>query len=241
MSVTLTSISPLSGSPGAAITCTGTGFDAGAQVGCPTLVATTCVNSTTLTAAIPWGVSGPAGGSAQIGVYVLGSDGSTSAVLMFTVEFPSLLQSWTKLDPVVGEVPGFQRGGLIKDSQINTWIRSVAQEIAAEMMRRGLSLDPTTWQQANSAAEPSPADVLEVMNRMGAAARLAAAISSQFTTGGQDWAVTKNLNAAYLRMFDALRDGDYDKFFDPGAATVDASPGLEASTGRSTITMEKVF
>jgi hypothetical protein len=239
--VTLSSISPLSGPPGAAITCTGTGFDAGAQVGCPTLVATTFVNATTLQATIPWGLAGPAGGSIQVAVYVLGSDGSTSGVVMFTVNFPTLLQAWTTLDEVVGEVPGFQRGGQIKDVQINTWIRSVAQEIAAEMMRRGLSLDPTTWQPAGSAAQPDPADVLEMINRMGAAARLAAAIGSQFATGENEWGVSKNLGAAYLRQLAALRNGDYDKFFDPAAATVDPEPTLDTSTGRTVFRREQVF
>jgi hypothetical protein len=239
--VTLTSVSPSEGSPGTAITCTGTGFDAGAQVGCPTLVATTFVNPTTLQATIPWGLAGPAGGSVQLGVYVVGSDGSTSAVVMITVNFPTLLQAWTTLDAVVGEVPGFQRGGLIKDPQINIWIRSVAQEIAAEMMRRGLSLDPATWQPAGSAAQPDPADVLEMINRMGAAARLAAAISSQFSGGQGEWSVSKNLSGAYLRQLGALRNGDYDKFFNPAAATVDPEPTFEGSTGWPVFRREQVF
>jgi hypothetical protein len=243
MPVTLTSISPSSGSPGTAITCTGTGFDAGAQVGCPTLVPTTFVNSTTLMATIPAGLAGPQGSSMQVAVFVLGSDQSTSAVLMFTAQFiDTTLQAWTSVDAVASEVPGFKRGGQISDNTIQTWIRSIAQEIAAEMMRRGLSLDPTTWQLPQTAGQPDPSDVAEMINRMGAAARLAAAVSAQFSGGAGEWSVSKNLTAAYLRQLTALRNGDYDKFFNPSAATVDAAPQLAASTASHPLfRTEKVF
>jgi hypothetical protein len=241
--VTLTSISPSSGSPGTAITCTGTGFDAGAQVGCPTLVPTTFVNSTTLMATIPAALAGPQGSSMQVAVFVLGSDQSTSAVQMFTAQFPdTTLQAWTSVDAVAAEVPGFKRGGQISDNTIQTWIRSIAQEIAAEMMRRGLSLDPTTWQLPQSAGQPDPSDVAEMINRMGAAARLAAAVGAQFSAAQGEWSVSKNLMAAYLRQLTALRNGDYDKFFNPSAATVDAAPQLAASTAYHPLfRTEKVF
>lgn len=230
MPVTLTSVSPSSGPPGTAITCLGAGFDAGAQVGCPTLQPTTLVDSGTLTAVVPEDLSGADGSSTPIAVFVLGSDGSTSAVQLFTVQFAATrLQSWTTLDAVVGEVPGFSRGGRITDDQIQTWIRSVAQEIAAEMFRRGLSLDPTTWQQPTTSADPNPVDVLEMVNRMGAGARLAAAIGAQFSQG--EWGVSKNLAAAYARQLAALRSGDYDKFFRPAAATLETGPQLGAFTG----------
>jgi hypothetical protein len=240
--MTLTSISPLSGPPGTAITCLGSGFTAASQVGCPTLVPTTFVDAGTLTAQIPWNLDGPAGGAMQVVVYVQNADGTLSQPLLFTVQFPAdRLQTWTTIDQVTGEVPGFQRGGRITDQQIQTWMRSTAQEIAAEMMRRGLSLDPTTWQQPASAAEPEPVGVLEMINRMGAAARLAGAIGAQFSGTGE-WGVSKSLAAAYARGLAALRSGDYDKYFLPGAATVDPSPQLGASTGgHPTFTKEKVF
>lgn len=243
MAVSLTSVSPSSGPPGTAITCLGAGFDAGSQVGCPTIVPTAMVDAGTLTAAIPPDLAGPDGGATQIAVFVLGADGSTSGVVMFTVQFPAAkLQSWTTADAVVGEVPGFQRGGRITDDQIKTWIRSVAQEIAAEMMRRGLSLNPATWQQPTTAAEPDPVDVLEMMNRMGAAARLAAAIGAQFGQGGQEWGASKNLERTYNRQLQALHAGDYDKLFNPTAATVDVQPQLAAGTGHEpAFRKEQVF
>jgi len=242
MSVSLTSIAPTSGSPGTVITLTGAGFDAGSQVGCPTLVPTTLVNSTTLTAAIPADLAGPDGTTMQVAVFVLGSDQSTSGVVMFTAQFTdTTLQSWTSVDAVCGEVPGFKRGGTITDDQIQRWIRSVAQEISAEMMRRGLSLDPSTWQQPASAGDPDPADVAEMINRLGAAARLAAAVGAQFSGTGE-WGVSKSLRTAYQEQRAMLRDGDYDKFFDPSAATVAPAPQLAAATGdRPLFRTEKVF
>jgi len=232
MSVTLSSISPSSGPPGTAITLTGAGFDAGSQACCPTAVPTTLVSPTQLTAAIPAQLSGPDGGTMPIGVFVLGDDGSTSAVVIFTVQFaPVKLQAWTTVDAVCGEVPGFQRGGRITDDNIQTWIRSIAQNIAAEMVRRGLSLIPADWAQPASNAEPDPADVLEMVNRMGAASRLASAVGAQFGQGGQQWGVAKSLESAYQDQLHTLREGDYDKFFCPTAATVDVLPQLGAATG----------
>jgi len=226
MAATLTTISPISGPPGSAITCVGTGFAPGSQVGCPTLVPTTYVSATQVTAAIP-AVAGAAGTNLQIAVAVWNADGSVSNSLMFTVVFPpAKLQAWTDVDAVCGEIPGFARGGRIQDSQVQTWIRSVAQEIAAEMLRRGLSLDPSTWQQPGTAGSPDPVDVLEMVNRMGAAARLAAAVGTQFAAGGQEWGVSKSLQAAYARQLGMLRAGDYDKLFSPSAATVESGPLL---------------
>jgi hypothetical protein len=242
MAIVLTSVSPLTGPPGTAITCVGSGFDAGTQVGCPTLVPTELVDAETVAATIPADLTGPDGGATAIAVFVMGSDGSTSTVVMFTVQFPAArLQSWTTTDAVVAEVPGFQRGGRITDDNIQTWIRSVAQEIAAEMTRRGLSMDPATWQQPGSSADPNPVDVLEMINRMGAGARLASAIGAQFSGQGE-WGVSKNLAAAYARQLGALRAGDYDKFFFPGAATVEASPAFAGATAcHPKFTMGQVF
>jgi hypothetical protein len=183
------------------------------------------VDAGTLTAAIPEELAGPAGGSTAIGVFVMNADGSTSAVVMFTVLFPAaLLQAWTTVALVAAEVPGFTRGNRIKDADIQVWIRSVAQEIAAEMLRRGLSLDPATWQQPGTAGSADPVDVLEMINRMGAGSRLAAAVGSQFQAGGGEWGVTKNLERSYLRQLAGLRAGDYDKLFKPTAATVESGP-----------------
>ena len=230
MAAVLTSISPVSGPPGSAITCVGTGFAPGSQVGCPVLVATTYVDAGTLTAEIPAELAGAGGTQLGIGVFVRNADGSVSNGLVFTVVFPAaILQGWTSVEQVAAEIPGFARGGRIKDTDIQTWIRSVGQEIAAEMLRRGLSLDPATWTGSGTAGSPDPVDVLEMIDRMGAAARLAAAVGANMPG---EWGVTKNLERAYLRQLAALRAGDYDKIFLPGAATVE--PGPQVSCGDMT-------
>jgi len=221
---TLNSVSPASGPPGTAITCLGAGFDAGAQVGCPALVTTTFVSAGELTAVVPADFVGPAGGSVIVSVFVQNEDGLRSAGLLFTLVFPypsATLQSWTNLDAVCGEIPGFRRGGRIQDATIEGWMRSIAQVVAGAMLRRGLSLDSAQWQQPDAlTAMPTPAGVLELVNRMGAAARLAGAVASDFTQG--EWALAKNLQRDYERELKTLGEGGYDKLFRPGAATVDS-------------------
>jgi len=240
MPVTLTSISPSSGPPGTVVTLTGAGFDASSQAACPTLQPTTLVSATQLTAAIPADLAGAAGSSMAVGVFVVGGDGSTSAVCMFTVEFPaSQLQTWTTIDAVTGEVPGFMRGGQISDDQIQTWMSSIAQAIAGVMLRRGLPLDPTQWAQPAADAWPTPAGVLELINRMGAAARLAAAVAS--LSGAIDWPIRKNLQTAFDDEIATLLGGDYDKLFLPSAATLEAGQQFGGQPGWPKFRKEKVF
>jgi len=219
---TLTSISPLSGPPGSTVTLTGTGFTAGSQVACPVLVPTVFVSATQLTAQIP-DLTGDPGQSISVGVTVVNPDGTISGALVFTVQFPAdTTQSWTTVSAVAGEVPGFQRNGQISDQQIQTWITSVAQSIAAAMLRRDLPLDPTQWQRSGANAQPTPEGILEMINRLGAAARLAAAVASTFTQG--DWAIRADLQKAFLAEMANLRNGDYDKIFLPAAATLEPGP-----------------
>ncbi|MGE5570118.1 MAG: IPT/TIG domain-containing protein [Rhodospirillales bacterium] len=221
---TLNSVSPQSGPPGTAVVCLGAGFDPGAQVGCPALVETTFVSVGEVRAAIPADLVGPAGGSFQISVYVRNEDGAISAVLPFTVTFgwPSGdLQSWTSIEAVCGEVPGFRRGAAVSDAQIQVWMRSVAQSIAGAMLRRGLSLDPAQWQQPDAGtAMPAASGLLELVNRLGAAAQLAAVVGGQFTQG--EWGLAKTLERRFEREMKALAEGGYDKLFRPAAATVES-------------------
>jgi hypothetical protein len=147
-------------------------------------------------------------------------------ILPFTVQFPypvAEFQSWTNIGAVAAEVPGFKRGGNIADSTIEQWMRSVAQSINGALIRRGLSLLPSVWQQAAVATgNPTPAGLLELINRYGAAARLAAAAGAQFTAG--PFALATTLKADFLREFQMLEQGMYDMLFDPNAATADTGP-----------------
>ena len=209
------------------MTLLGTGFDASSQAACPTLQPTTLVSATQLTARIAADLAGPSGGSMPVGVFVMGGDGSVSAVLMFRVEFPAAqLQTWTTLEAVCGEVPGFARGGQIPDAQIQVWMASTAQPIAAAMARRGLPIDPAAWPAPEAGITLSPAGLLEMINRLGAAARLAAACASVFSQ--QDWAIRKTLQTQYDDELATLLAGDYDKWFLATAATEEALPQLAA-------------
>jgi hypothetical protein len=246
----LSSISPVSGAPGTVITLTGSGFDTTAQVGCPVLVATTNTSSTSISAAIPPDMEGPEGGSVLIAIYVVNADGSVSNQLTFTVQFPAVdLQTYTSIDLVCGEVPGFQRGFAITDANILAWMKSIAQTTAGVLLRRGLPLDPSQWQQATATtAFPTAAGVLEQIVRLGAAARLAAAVAAQSMGGGADWGFSKNLSSAYQTEMKLLTEGEYDKLFLPSASTVEAgqlvAPG-ELATNRGwdgqIFRKEKVF
>jgi hypothetical protein len=219
----ISSISPVSGAPGTAITVSGSGFDATARIGCPVLVDTTFGSSSSLQGMIPADLAGAPGQSMLLAVFVQNADSSLSNMLQFTVLFPAVnLQAWTSIDLVIGEVPGFLRNGTISDDTINNWIRSIAQSVSSCLLRRGLPLDPALWAQATpGSASPTPVAVLELITRYGAAARLAAVVSAQFSSGGE-WGLSKNLQAAYDREFKLLSDGSYDKLFKPSAATVES-------------------
>jgi hypothetical protein len=218
-------VSPAFGPPGTAITLTGTGFAAGTQVGCPELAPTVVAGSTSLTAAIPLDVMGPAGGTVTVYVFAVNADGGQSAGLPFNVVLPAdRLQTYTTIEAVCGEVVGFKRGGQITDAIILGWMRTTAQSVNGAMLKRGLPLDPALWQQPAGNASPAPAGVLDMINRLGAAARLASAMGAQFSTA--ETGLSKNLQGEYFRELTALKNGDYDKLFLPAAATVDSGPQL---------------
>lgn len=224
----ISSISPVSGAPGTAIVVSGSGFDAAARIGCPTLVDTTFVGAGELHAIIPADLEGAPGQTMLVAVFVQ-ADGISNMV-QFTVQFPaSSSQPWTTVDLVAGEVPGFLRGGNISDSTISNWIRSIAQSVAGCLLRRGLPLDPTLWAQASvETGSLAPAGVLELITRYGAAARLAAAVSAQFS-GGTEWGLSKNLQSSYQAELKALNEGQYDKLFKPAAATIESGQVVAAN------------
>jgi len=231
MPPTLASITPTSGPPGTQITASGTGFEPGSQIGCPALAPTTYVSSTQLSAAVPVDLLGPAGGGVPVGVFVMNPDGSGSAALLFTVEFPAAtLQSWTTIDAVCGMVPGFARGGAISDESITEWIEGTAQAIAAIMLKRNLPTDPTQWTQPGASGMPSAAGLLEMLNRLGAAADLASAVASLW--GQCEWGTATTLRSKYDDEMLTLREGEYDKLFLPAAATLE--PGAHFASGDTT-------
>ncbi|HWQ55674.1 MAG TPA: IPT/TIG domain-containing protein [Bryobacteraceae bacterium] len=218
----LASLSPSSLPPGAVVTVTGSGFDAGARIGLGgTLLETTRVSAGQLTAVVPADLVGTAGSTAVLAVLVQNEDAAQSGTLPVTVVFPFAAgECWTTLDAVVAEVPNFKRGGGIQDGTILGWMRSIAQSINGAMLRRGLSLDAADWQQpAAGSASPTPQSVLELINRYGAAARLAAAVGGQFGSG--EWGFAKDIRAQFEREFKALESGSYDKLFRPAAATIE--------------------
>lgn len=215
----IASVSPVLGAPGTAIALSGSGFIAGVRMGCPSFVPTVLVDSGHLTAVIPQ-MEGVPGGSQLVSVFAVNPDGSVSNSVTFTVTFPrTAAQAWTSVAQVCAEAPSFVRGvGNIPDKTILGWIQSVSQQVTSCLLRRGLPLDPTQWQQANAlSADPSAAATLELITRYGAAARLVAAISSQFTGGPN--ALQADLKSAFNREFQLLSDGSYDKLFLPTAAT----------------------
>lgn len=221
----LTSISPSLGAPGTAITLTGTGFDSGSRVGCPVLVDTTFVSSTSLVATVPDDLLGAEGTSMLIGVFVLNADGSASNAVSWTVEFPAVsLQSWTSIADVCGEVPQFQRGerAPVKDTTIRLWLKSITQTVNGVLMRRGLPTDAAQWPAAAAgSATPVPVAVLGQIVRLGAAARLASAIGSQFAAD-KEWGLATSLRKDFERELAALGNGEYDRLFNDAAAVVES-------------------
>jgi len=216
----LTTISPSSGPPGTAITCLGSGFDPTAQVGCPAPVATAWVSATQLTAAIPADLAGDQGAVIIISVYVQNADLSISALLPFSCMIPypqPSAGSWTNIDAVCAELPGFKRGGIIADASIEGWMQSVAQSITGVLVRRGMPIVGDT-------ISPPVAilGVLEMINRLGAAARLATVHAAMFTAGKS--ALADNLTEQYEEEYALLEDGGYDMMWDPAAALEDVGP-----------------
>jgi hypothetical protein len=251
MSLTITQVSPGTNPPnpippGAQVTITGTGFTAGSRVCMPAAVPTVFEDALTLQAKVPE-IAGAAGTSMQIGVFVLGDDGTVSNVLAVTVELPAdRLQTYTTIGAVCGELPAFVRGGKISDATIRGWMKTAAEAIRAALLRRGLPIDPTQWPAAGLDGTPSPGSQLELINRMGAAARLAYAAASMFGTG--DTGFAKALQKQYDDAMGQLQSGAYDHLFRVGAATAESGPLLsagdmtdDAGNPTSAFTKERVF
>jgi hypothetical protein len=228
---TLGYAAPPSGPPGTAITLKGTGFVAGAQAAVPNLTAATFVDAETLTVTVDATLVGPGGGTRAIDIYVRNPDTLESNRIQWLVEFAEKMPlGFTTIARVAGEVPGFKSGGTrITDAQLESWVGTVGQAIAGAMLRRGLSLKPSDWQQAESStAMPEASAVLEMINRVGAAAMLAAAIGGQMG-GAQEWNLARTLERRYQDEMKRLESGAYDRLFKPGATTLET--GTQVSGG----------
>lgn len=220
----LTTVTPNAGPPGTAITLAGSGFAASSRVACPEFVPTVYVSAASLTAAIPAKLTGAPGSSVAVSVFVENADLTRSATLPFTVQFPPLAQGYTTVDAVAAEIPRFKRGGEITDARIDAWIIESAHQVSAIMLSRGLSLASADWQQPDAAAvQPSPAAILEAINRAGAAAELASRVGAQFSSA-QEWTLPAQLRRKFESQLSKLQSGVYDKLFRPGASTSVTGP-----------------
>lgn len=125
---------------------------------------------------------------------------------------------------VAAHVPGFIHGspGGPSDVDIQAWIDARWEEILTVLTRRALPV-PT--------AQGDGFNALEIINRLGAACDLAAALSSRFSAG-QPWAVAKNLRDDFLRMLTRLDSGEFDKLLAPAAQTQDIGPRIAAVAGQ---------
>jgi len=128
-----------------------------------------------------------------------------------------------QVDAVVIHIPHFIRNSPagVADDAIQTWIDTRWEEINAVLVRRALAVP----------AEGTDGwTKLELINRLGAAADLAAALSATFSPGTR-WQVEKNLRDDYLRLLAGLDRGDLDKLLDPAAQTADVGPAMQAIGG----------
>jgi hypothetical protein len=159
--------------------------------------------------------------------------------------------SYTTVDQVAAMFPAFIRGGANQkpsDNYIEIFIDDVAGELDAILARRFGDLiasvapasSPATSLQVWVGTLPSDAiNVLEKLNRYGAAVQLGETLASFGVAGTRDLA--KSYAAQYDRMFrqlDArddrgrpLASGPYDKLFNPLARTETAEPALEGIAG----------
>ena len=194
----------------------------------PLLIAPDSFTATELVFTLPANLPGQEQGALPCSVQVRNSDASFSGALNLLVSF----RAWCSVSRVAGAVPGFARGGVIADRQILGWITDVGQAIRGAMLGRGYSLNPTDWQQPQAGSnDPEPADILEGINMLGAAAMLAAQIASQFSSG--QFALQTSLEKRYTGALAMLRDGAYDKIFKPLTA-VTAETGVQAGGGDMT-------
>jgi len=124
---------------------------------------------------------------------------------------------------VATHVSGFVRNSPNgpQDADIQKWIDTRWEEIQAIVVRRGLPV-PVSGDGFNT---------LELINRIGAAADLAATLSTRFATGSR-WQVEKNLRDDFMRMLARLDNGEYDKQLNPTSRTVNPGAQMQAIGGQ---------
>jgi len=155
--------------------------------------------------------------------------------------------SYTTVTSVAGMYPNFVRGTSQQkpaDSLVQQYIDDVAAELDAILDRRfweAISAPPyagslSAWL---AALGTDANNILEKINRYGAAVQLGETLATFGVAGARDLA--KSMGDAYERMkaeLDArddrgrpLASGSYDHLFDPLARTETPRPGLEAIAG----------
>lgn len=132
----------------------------------------------------------------------------------------------TTTDAVGAHVPGFVHNSPAgpKDTDISAWIDARFEEVQAILTRRNLPMP---------GAGTDGYRTLELINRLGAASDLAAALASKFSSG-QPWPVQKNLREDFLRMLSRLDCGEFDKLLQPTARTQDIGPQVVGVAGQET-------
>lgn len=132
----------------------------------------------------------------------------------------------TTVEAVASHVPGFINNSPAgpQDPDISVWIDARWEEIQTILVRRGLPMP---------AAQTDGFAALELVNRLGAASDLAAALSAKFSSG-QPWPVLTGLRQDFLRMLQRLEAGAFDKLLLATARTADVAPQVVGVAGQET-------
>jgi len=158
----------------------------------------------------------------------------------------STLAGYTTVENIAGMFPNFVRGGTNQkpaDSLIITYAQDVQGEIDAILDRRfyeamagSAGVSPAAWL-ASLGSDAN--NIVEKINRYGAAAQLGETLATFGIAGARDMA--KSFDSLYRELKNSLdaRDpngrplpsGPYDHLFDPLARTETPRPGLEGVAG----------
>lgn len=149
--------------------------------------------------------------------------------------------SYTTVTQVAGMFPTFVRGTPQQkpsDTLIQTYIDDVAAEIDAILQRRGFS-GQTPFSAWVASLSVDALNLVEIINRYGAAAQLGDTLAAFGVAGARELAKSldeqfadkRNALDARDRNGKPLSSGPYDKLFDLQARTETSEPALQAIAG----------